>query len=142
MLNVVAPTVIEVARVMTEENRVDVLPRFFGLSRQEAREVAAEIDPAGFIEEHCEVLSRPGGVAQEGGDARVCGGGLRAGEFGDLCSQMGDDRRPGKLVGPGSGGRGESPGAGEGDDVVLIDAVAADADAAAARHRAGVHLRG
>ena len=42
-------TVIEVARVMTEENRVDVLPRFFGLSRQEAREVAAEIDPAKVV---------------------------------------------------------------------------------------------
>src|SRR5512135_3350755 len=42
-------TVIEVARVLTEENRAEVLPRFFGLSRQEAREVAAEIDPARVV---------------------------------------------------------------------------------------------
>jgi hypothetical protein len=42
-------TVIELARVMTEENRSDVLPRFFGLSRQEARQVAAEIAPCAVI---------------------------------------------------------------------------------------------
>ena len=42
-------TVIEVARVLTKENRAEVLPRFFGLSRQEAREVAAEIDPARVV---------------------------------------------------------------------------------------------
>ena len=42
-------TVIEVARVMTEENQAEVLPRFFGLSRQEAREVAAELDPARVV---------------------------------------------------------------------------------------------
>ncbi|HET8725709.1 MAG TPA: HNH endonuclease [Anaeromyxobacteraceae bacterium] len=42
-------TVIEVARVMTEENQAEVLPRFFGLSRQEARDVAAEIDPARVV---------------------------------------------------------------------------------------------
>jgi hypothetical protein len=34
---------------MTEENRADVLPRFFGLSRQEARHMASEIDPATVI---------------------------------------------------------------------------------------------
>ncbi|HQR29587.1 MAG TPA: HNH endonuclease signature motif containing protein [Anaeromyxobacteraceae bacterium] len=42
-------TVVEVARVMTEENRAEVLPRFFGLSRQEAKEVAAEIEPARVV---------------------------------------------------------------------------------------------
>ena len=42
-------TVIEVARVMTEENRAEVLPRFYGLSRQEAKEVAAELDPARVV---------------------------------------------------------------------------------------------
>ena len=39
-------TVIVVARVMTEENRYEVLPRFFGLSRQEAEQVAAESGPS------------------------------------------------------------------------------------------------
>ena len=42
-------TIIEVARVMTVENRADVLPRFYGLSRKEAKEVAAEIDPAKVV---------------------------------------------------------------------------------------------
>jgi len=37
--------VVEVARVVTPENREEVLPRFFGLSRQEAMEVAAELRP-------------------------------------------------------------------------------------------------
>ena len=38
-------TLVEVARVVTKENREEVLPRFFGLSRQEAMEVAAELRP-------------------------------------------------------------------------------------------------
>jgi hypothetical protein len=38
-------TVSELAKVMTEENRADVLPRFFGLSRQEAKELVAKIRP-------------------------------------------------------------------------------------------------
>jgi hypothetical protein len=42
-------TVIELARVMNAENRDDVLPRFFGLSRQEARQVAAEIAPSAVL---------------------------------------------------------------------------------------------
>jgi len=42
-------TVVELARVMTEENRSEVLPRFFGLSRQEARQVAVELDPVAVV---------------------------------------------------------------------------------------------
>ncbi|HEX9050396.1 MAG TPA: HNH endonuclease signature motif containing protein [Anaeromyxobacter sp.] len=38
-------TVAEVARVLTPENRADVLPRFFGLSRREAQALAAELHP-------------------------------------------------------------------------------------------------
>ncbi len=38
-------TVVEVARVLTPENVRDELPRFFGLSKREAQEVAAEIQP-------------------------------------------------------------------------------------------------
>ncbi len=38
-------TVAVVASVPNEENRADVLPRFFGLSKQEALELAAEIRP-------------------------------------------------------------------------------------------------
>ncbi len=37
--------VVELARVLTPENRTDVLPRFFHLSRQEAMEVVAELAP-------------------------------------------------------------------------------------------------
>ncbi len=33
------------ATVMTEANRAEVLPRFFGLSKLEALEVAAELKP-------------------------------------------------------------------------------------------------
>ncbi len=38
-------TVVEVARVLTPENAREVLPRFFGLSRREAQELAAELQP-------------------------------------------------------------------------------------------------
>ncbi len=38
-------TVAEVARVLTPENRDDVLPRFFRLSKREAQALAAELDP-------------------------------------------------------------------------------------------------
>jgi hypothetical protein len=38
-------TVVELARVMTVENRAEVLPRFFHRSRDEAKQVAAEIAP-------------------------------------------------------------------------------------------------
>ena len=40
-----------VATVMTEENRAEVLPRFFGLSKQEALEVAAELKPRKVVPE-------------------------------------------------------------------------------------------
>ncbi len=39
-------TVNELAKVLTPENRADVLPRFFGLSRREAEAVAASLRPA------------------------------------------------------------------------------------------------
>jgi hypothetical protein len=32
--------------VLTPENRDEVLPRFFGLSKREARELVAELKPA------------------------------------------------------------------------------------------------
>src|SRR5512146_1053366 len=38
-------TVFELAKVLTEENAAEVLPRFFGLSRREAQEVVAELAP-------------------------------------------------------------------------------------------------
>ncbi|HET8538360.1 MAG TPA: HNH endonuclease signature motif containing protein [Anaeromyxobacter sp.] len=38
-------TVAEVARVLTRENRAEVLPRFFGLSKREAKELAATLLP-------------------------------------------------------------------------------------------------
>ncbi len=39
-------TVAEVARVLTEANHAEVLPRFFGLSKREAQALAAELQPA------------------------------------------------------------------------------------------------
>ena len=42
-------SVVELARVMTEENRAEVLPMFFDKSRQEAKQVAAEIMPAEVV---------------------------------------------------------------------------------------------
>ena len=42
-------TVGELAKVMTEENRAEVLPRFFGCSREEARQLVAEMLPAEVV---------------------------------------------------------------------------------------------
>jgi HNH endonuclease len=42
-------SVVELARVMTEENRAEVLPRFFDRSKREARALAAEIRPADVV---------------------------------------------------------------------------------------------
>jgi hypothetical protein len=42
-------TVNEVAKVLTPENRHDVLPRFFGLSRREAEAVAVSLRPAEVV---------------------------------------------------------------------------------------------
>jgi hypothetical protein len=39
-------SIIELAKVLTPENRAEVLPRFFHRSRQEAKEVSAELRPA------------------------------------------------------------------------------------------------
>src|SRR5512138_3327774 len=41
--------VVELARVITPENRAAVLPRFFHASKQEAKEVAAELLPAELV---------------------------------------------------------------------------------------------
>lgn len=38
-------TVVEVAKVLSPENRAEVLPRFFGLSRREAQQVVVELQP-------------------------------------------------------------------------------------------------
>jgi hypothetical protein len=42
-------TVNEVAKVLTPENREEVLPRFFGLSRREAEEVAVSLRPVEVV---------------------------------------------------------------------------------------------
>jgi hypothetical protein len=41
--------VLELAKVITPENRADVLPKFFGLSKQEAKAVAVEIRPVEVV---------------------------------------------------------------------------------------------
>jgi hypothetical protein len=40
-------TIAELAKVLTEENRATVAPRFFGLSAREAQELVAELQPRG-----------------------------------------------------------------------------------------------
>jgi len=52
-------TVSELAKVMTEENRAEVLPRFFGCSRQEAKQLAAEIRPAEVVPRRTVVTEIP-----------------------------------------------------------------------------------
>ncbi|MEI6226329.1 MAG: HNH endonuclease, partial [Deltaproteobacteria bacterium] len=42
-------SVVELAKVMTEENRAEALPKFFDKSRQEAKQVVAEILPAEVV---------------------------------------------------------------------------------------------
>jgi hypothetical protein len=38
-------TVVELSKVLTVQNVAEVLPRFFHLSKQEAKEVSAEVKP-------------------------------------------------------------------------------------------------
>ena len=52
-------SVIVLARVMTEANRLEVLPRFFGLSRQEAEQVAVEIRPVEVVPRRTVVTEAP-----------------------------------------------------------------------------------
>ena len=51
-------TVVVVAGVLTKENVQSVLPRFFGLSKQEALELAAELRPRELVPERT-VVTRP-----------------------------------------------------------------------------------
>ena len=53
-------SVVELARVITPENSAEVLPRFFYLSKQEAKAVAVEICPAEVIPRR-EVVTEVGG---------------------------------------------------------------------------------
>ena len=50
-------SVVELARVMTADNRAEVLPRFFHRSKREAKEVAVEICPAAAVPRR-EVVAR------------------------------------------------------------------------------------
>jgi hypothetical protein len=52
-------SVVELARVMTEDNRGEVLERFFGCSKQEAREVAVEIKPTAVVQRRTVVTEAP-----------------------------------------------------------------------------------
>ncbi len=61
-------TVIVLARVMTEANRHEVLPRFFGLSRQEAEQVAVEIRPVEVVPRRTVVTEAPVSRTATAGD--------------------------------------------------------------------------
>ncbi len=52
-------SVLELSKVITGENRYDVLPRFFHLSREEAKAVAVEIAPAMVIPRRTVVTPLP-----------------------------------------------------------------------------------
>jgi hypothetical protein len=60
-------SVAELARVLTPENQVEVLPRFFRLSARQAREVVAELAPRELIPERVVVThpSSPRSAGQE-----------------------------------------------------------------------------
>ena len=57
------------ATVLTEENRAEVLPRFHGLSKQEALEVAAELKPRKVVPERMVVTKMERAAASERDDA-------------------------------------------------------------------------
>ncbi len=61
-------SVVELARVITPENRREVLPRFFHCSKQEAKAVSVEIAPAQVAPHRDVVTALPGsmGPALEG----------------------------------------------------------------------------
>ena len=65
-------TVVEVEKVLTEENRASVLPLFFRLSRQEAKEVVAGLRPAEMVPRRTVVTEVP--VPRTAAD-RACGAG-------------------------------------------------------------------
>jgi 5-methylcytosine-specific restriction endonuclease McrA len=56
-------SVVELARVITHENRADVLPRFFHASKQEAKAVAAEIRPVYVVPARDLVTAVPASAA-------------------------------------------------------------------------------
>jgi len=55
-------SIIELAKVLTPENREEVLPRFFNCSRQEAKAVSAELCPAEVVPARTVVTSFPSQV--------------------------------------------------------------------------------
>ena len=86
-------TIVEVARVLTEENRATVLPRFFGLSRQEAMELAAEINPAVRVPRRALVTSS--------GGTPGAAGGMAAGPAGEMAAGPAGEMAPGPAPAPG-----------------------------------------
>jgi 5-methylcytosine-specific restriction endonuclease McrA len=56
-------SVADLARVMTPENRAEILPRFFYRSKREARELAVEIRPAEVIPQRDVITTIPGSSA-------------------------------------------------------------------------------
>jgi len=115
-------SVVELARVLTPENRAEVLPLFFGCSSREAREVAAALDPHPNPPMRAVVTTlplvspasagsgaapgaapRPGGAGDAGGpgpDLSACGGATGgaaltpAAAGGSLVTPGGDDAPP------------------------------------------------
>ena len=64
-------TLSELAKVMTEENRASVLPRFFGLSRHEAKQLVAELLPAPVVPRRTVVTEVPLVAPMEAAPATV-----------------------------------------------------------------------
>jgi hypothetical protein len=56
-------SIVELARVLTVENRANVLPRFFHVSRQEAKELSAELAPREVVPIR-EIVTAPRAPAQ------------------------------------------------------------------------------
>jgi hypothetical protein len=57
-------SIVELAKVMTPENRAEVLPRFFHASKQEAKAVAAEICPQEAVPQRVVVTAQPSAASR------------------------------------------------------------------------------
>jgi hypothetical protein len=78
-------SVAQLARVMTEENRAAVLPKFFSLSKRAARELAVEIRPLDVVPRRDVVTEVP----PEAASAALPAGALRPGEVGNTHPVLG-----------------------------------------------------
>jgi len=85
-------SVVELAKVITPENRSEVVPRFFHASKREAKAVAAELRPADAAPHRDVVTVLPAGATAErlvsAGDGDRLRGAWRVGSSGELRGEV------------------------------------------------------